>query len=267
MKPFLSWVGNKYRLAEKIIPHLPKGNRLIEPFVGSGAIFLNTDYDYYVLNDINPDLINLFEIIKHTPEHFIAAYKPYFSGEYYSPKAYYELRDRFNQIDEFNMERAALFLYLHRHGFNHLCRYNSKGEFNVSWGNRKDWEQSDDAIYGFSEKAQNAMFMCNDYEVVAKSAEPGDILYCDPPYYRLSDTANFTKYSGDEFTIDDQHKLAEIAEEQSRNGVCVVISNHDTKETRGLYINADILVNFDVFRSFGKNGNFVGELIAIYNGY
>ena len=44
MKPFLKWAGNKYRIIDQICAVLPPGNRLIEPFVGSGAVFLNTDY-------------------------------------------------------------------------------------------------------------------------------------------------------------------------------------------------------------------------------
>ena len=64
MKPFLKWAGGKTRLVDRINEVLPKGKTFIEPFVGSGAVFLNTDYSEYVLSDSNPDLINLYNHLK-----------------------------------------------------------------------------------------------------------------------------------------------------------------------------------------------------------
>ncbi len=55
MKPVLKWAGSKYKIIDKIKAVLPEGERLIEPFVGSGAVFLNTDYREYLLADINSD--------------------------------------------------------------------------------------------------------------------------------------------------------------------------------------------------------------------
>lgn len=50
-KPFLKWAGNKFRIIETIRTMLPQGSRLVEPFAGSGAVFLNTDYERYLLAD------------------------------------------------------------------------------------------------------------------------------------------------------------------------------------------------------------------------
>ena len=60
MKPFLKWAGGKYKIIDKVKSKLPEGARLIEPFVGSGAVFMNTDYESYILADANADLINVF---------------------------------------------------------------------------------------------------------------------------------------------------------------------------------------------------------------
>lgn len=70
-KPFLKWAGGKYRLASVIRAALPQGRRLIEPFVGSGAVFLNMDYSSYVLADANQHLIDLFQLIKYDGVEFI----------------------------------------------------------------------------------------------------------------------------------------------------------------------------------------------------
>ena len=68
IRPFLKWPGGKYRLLSRIRKALHPGKRLIEPFVGSGAVFLNTDYDTYLLADANPDLISLYtQLLEERP--------------------------------------------------------------------------------------------------------------------------------------------------------------------------------------------------------
>ncbi len=125
-RAFLKWAGGKYSLVEEIAERLPAGRVLLEPFVGAGSVFLNTDYDAYVLNDINPDLIGLYNHLKQTPDSFIAEARKLFVAEHNHKAAYYRLRTQFNQADT-SFERALLFLFLNRHGFNGLCRYNKKG--------------------------------------------------------------------------------------------------------------------------------------------
>ena len=71
-RAFLKWAGGKYSLIESIKSFLPEGNVLVEPFVGAGSVFLNTDFDAYILADINPDLISLYNFLKQKPDSFIA---------------------------------------------------------------------------------------------------------------------------------------------------------------------------------------------------
>lgn len=79
MKPFLKWAGSKYKIVDRIKASLPAGKRLIEPFAGSGAVFLNTNYSEYLVADSNSDLINLFQQIKTHGANFIIYAKPVFS--------------------------------------------------------------------------------------------------------------------------------------------------------------------------------------------
>src|SRR5690606_33607777 len=72
LRPFLKWVVGKYRPRHFIRQHLPEGRRLIEPFAGSAAIFLNTEFDRYLIADHNPDLINLSLYVQREGENFIA---------------------------------------------------------------------------------------------------------------------------------------------------------------------------------------------------
>lgn len=132
-RAFLKWAGGKYGLVEDIQRHLPPARKLVEPFVGAGSVFLNTDYDHYLLADINPDLINLYNLLKERPEEYISEAKRWFVAENNRKEAYLSIRAEFNKTDDV-MYRSLAFLYMNRFGFNGLCRYNKKGGFNVPFG-------------------------------------------------------------------------------------------------------------------------------------
>ena len=133
MKPFLKWVGGKYKIIDHILKNLPNGKKLIEPFAGSGAVFLNTDFEEYLIADTNTDLINLYKQVQTNGEDFIAYASALFIPDNNTETKFYTLRSEFNDCTE-PARKAALFVYLNRHCFNGLCRYNSKGKFNVPFG-------------------------------------------------------------------------------------------------------------------------------------
>ena len=135
-RAFLKWAGGKYGLVDTIRRHLPDSELLIEPFVGAGSVFLNTDYPSYQLNDINADLIALYRLLKSRHQHYIADARALFTTQHNQKDAYLSLRQQFNHSTD-PYERSVLFLYLNRHGYNGLCRYNLSGKFNVPFGSYK----------------------------------------------------------------------------------------------------------------------------------
>lgn len=265
MKPFLKWAGGKYRLVELIKKNLPEGNRLIEPFVGSGALFLNTEYSANLLADSNPDLINLFKLIQKEGQGFISYCQGLFVPENNTELAFYQLREEFNATNDLR-RKASLFVYLNRHCFNGLCRYNSKGGFNVPYGRYTKPALPEKEMYYFYEKSQHAVFEVADFITTMEKAKTGDVVYCDPPYVPLSATSSFTSYSKGGFGLDEQNALADMAKKLQKKGITVVISNHDTVFTNEVYHPAKI-ITFDVQRfisSDTKNRNAVGELLAVF---
>src|SRR5437660_1466876 len=133
-KPFLKWAGSKTRLITCLKPYLPIGeHRYVEPFVGSGAVFLNTDYSETLLCDSNEDLINLYTLLKVKRMEFIQACKELFTNQNNAEDRYYSLRNEFNKSKP-GARRSSLFVYLNRHCYNGLCRYNSAGQFNTPFG-------------------------------------------------------------------------------------------------------------------------------------
>lgn len=265
VRPFLKWAGNKFRILDKVQQRLPAGRRLVEPFAGSGAVFLNTDYDSYLLCDSNRDLIELYALIKDQGETFISFARSLFTDRNNAPERFYALREEFNHCEE-REKRAALFVYLNRHGYNGLCRYNAKGGFNVPFGRYKRPYFPADEMLAFHHKAQQAKFLHQDFETTFRQSRPGDVIYCDPPYVPLSNSANFTSYSAGGFTLEQQSRLAELSENAAAKGIPVLISNHNTPYAREIYANAR-LHKFFVQRYISCNGqkrNRAGELLALY---
>lgn len=267
-RAFLKWAGGKYGLSDVIRKMLPEGERLIEPFVGAGSVFLNTDYSEYLLNDINQDLINLYKILQSKPEQFIVDARKIFSSSNNQSDAYYQLRADFNQSKD-TYYRSLLFLYLNRHGYNGLCRYNKSGGYNVPFGKYKRPYFPEEELNYFADKAQKATFVCEGYRSTFARAKSGDVIYCDPPYVPLSKTASFTSYAGNGFGLDEQADLANAAEEVTTSGkISVLISNHDTIWTRKIYEHAnEMKSSIKVARTISQKGNGrkkVAELLALY---
>lgn len=132
-KPFLKWAGGKYTQLADLFVHIPAGKRLIEPFVGGGSVFLNSEkHADYLLADVNPDLINLYQMLAVVPDEVEVKARWMFENMR-SPDGYELIRSEFNAQTLDATERAAAFLYLNRHCFNGLMRYNRANKFNVGW--------------------------------------------------------------------------------------------------------------------------------------
>ena len=264
-RAFLKWAGGKYPLLDDIKRHLPQGECLIEPFVGAGSVFLNTDFSRYILADINSDLISLYNIVKTRTDEYVQASRELFMPETNQAEVYYRFREEFNASQD-PFRRAVLFLYLNRFGYNGLCRYNLRGEFNVPFGRYKKPYFPEAELYHFAEKAQNAEFHCLSYEECMDRADSNSVVYCDPPYAPLSATANFTAYHTNSFSPKEQAHLAEMAEKLVSKQIPVLISNHDTPDTREWYRSAKHF-QVKVRRSISSNGGTrkkVNELLALY---
>ena len=265
VRPFLKWAGNKIRVLHQIKAILPPGKRLIEPFVGSGAVFANLDYARYLLADANPDLIALYRHLQAEGTDFIAYCRSFFTPDNNTSDAFYSLRARFNQTADAR-EKAALFVYLNRHCYNGLCRYNASGGFNTPFGRYARPYFPADEMAHFYARSQRAEFVCAGFRDTMQRAQPGDVVYCDPPYAPLSQKAGFTSYSANRFGLAEQRELARLAEALAGRGVPVVISNHNTEFTRREYAQAEIVV-FDVRRTIScdaSNRGAASELLAAF---
>lgn len=274
IKSPIKWAGGKTRVMPELLKHLPKADCLIEPFVGSGTVFMNTEYRRYVLCDSNRALINFFSVLTRFTNELIDVARSFFTDGNFS-EDYYACRDGFNFIcknqvisSARKIQWAAMFLYLNRHRFNGLYRVNQKGEFNVPFGKYAAPYFPEKEMRLFAEKANDTkpIFLHADFRRSILAALPlghNSVIYCDPPYIPTSKTANFTAY-GKPFTLDDHRALvATLLEVNRQRGTRSIISNSDTPETREIY-SPFRLHALSVRRSVSaKSRDMAGEVIGV----
>jgi DNA adenine methylase len=264
-KSFLKWAGGKKQSVGILVDLIgPVTGRFVEPFVGSCVVSLNVNSSKYILCDINNDLINLYNILKED-DNFINDLRYFFSFYNNDSRKYYECRELFNNTKDLRL-RSLLFVYLNRHCFNGLCRYNKSGLFNVPFGKYKRIYFPEVELLNFRESLVNkSELYCQSFEKTFEMLENEDVCYCDPPYVPVSRTSNFSDYSVGGFSNEQQILLAKLAEKSSCK---IFISNSDTDFTRDIYSKADEIRTIKVSRFISANTDSrkpVYELLAIYN--
>lgn len=270
LSSYLKWAGGKTRLIGAISKHIPAGStRLVEPFAGSGVVALNLANRFtggVVLSDANADLVATHNRVIGDTEAFIAELRKLFTADNNTADAYTRLRDEFNSTTD-EARKASLFVYLNRHGFNGLCRYNKKeGAFNVAFGKNGAPAVPEKEIRSMAERLAGVTVARRDFREALATSVSGDFVVLDPPYSPLTETANFSSYAAGGFSEDDHRDLARLAREASERGATVLVFNHDTKFTRRLYDGASI-TGLNVSRSISANGSSRGkasEILAVY---
>lgn len=255
-RPFLKWAGGKYSLLPELDRLIPAGKRLVEPFVGGGSVFLNSEkHESFLLADINADLINLYQMLEVDHIRVCSLAKILFERAN-SEVAYKELRDEFNNQRMGAPERAAAFLFLNRHCFNGLIRYNRDGFFNVGWGKYEAPYFPEIEIKAFKQKSHKCVFLNAGYRRTLALAGEGDVVYCDPPYEPLPGTAGFTNYAAGGFSWADQISLAESCVAAHQRGAKVLISNSTAPRVLELYEqHGFILHHVDARRAISSKGS------------
>tara|TARA_Y100001958_G_C21149137_1_gene485737 strand:+ start:219 stop:1106 length:888 start_codon:yes stop_codon:yes gene_type:complete len=254
LKPLLKWAGGKSALIPDIKKYIKKFssnlrfNRYVEPFLGSGAVFLSLvedkefEFKGYLLNDINQDLINLYKYVKEDPEKIIRLHKK-IKNDFTKLNNYYEIRDKYNgvnkdgrKVKEYSeSEKAAALMILNKTCFNGLYRVNKQGFFNVPQGKYKNPSfVNDDLIRHISGSLPNIKSITSK-SFLKINYQKNDLIYFDPPYTPMSTTANFTDYASTTFGETEQIELAKKFDELDRSGKHVILSNSKTKFIKDLY--------------------------------
>ena len=269
--PFVKWAGGKRQLLTQIKERMPeKYNNYFEPFVGGGAVTFALLPENALINDINKALINAYRQICNAPEVFLKAIKKLVNEMWEDGKEYYYfLREHYNDKlmkTEFDVELAALFVFINKHCFNGLYRVNGKGLFNVPYNNSRRVSVDENLIMEISEYLQSVKIMDGDFEVACKEAKGGDFVFIDSPYAPLNPTS-FESYTKEGFDIESHKRLAKLFDELTARGCYCMLTNHNTDLINELYGNKGYRIDIvSVKRMINSDAsNRVGEEVIICN--
>ena len=256
--PLLKWVGGKRQILGELISLMPSTyNTYCEPFLGGGALFFALHPSKAIVNDINEELINFYEVVRDDHQALLDIISEYQAKD--CEEFFYEIRALDRDVENFKktskVVKAARTFYLNRTCFNGLYTVNSKGFFNSPYGKPiYKFIIDTDRFVAMSTylKEHNITLCSNTYEYVLDKLKKGDFVYLDPPYDRVS-TTSFTSYSKYDFTQADQHRLRLACDKLNERGVKFMLSNAPTdfiveefKDYHQSFVSASRIVNSKV---------------------
>lgn len=269
--PFVKWAGGKRQLISQIKERMPKSyNRYYEPFVGGGAVIFSLLPENALINDINRSLINTYRQICDKPDIFLQEINKLDKTMWEDGKEYYYfLREHYNDKlmrEEFDVELAALFVFINKHCFNGLYRVNGKGLFNVPYNNSRSVSCDEERIREVSRYLKKVTIMEGDFQSACTNASQGDFVFLDSPYAPLNPTS-FKSYTKEGFDIESHKRLASLYKELTERGCYCMLTNHNTELINELYSDSRFKIDIvRVKRMINSDAsNRVGEEVIICN--
>jgi DNA adenine methylase len=258
VRPLLKWAGGKRQLLPELRPYYPAAfGRYFEPFLGSGAVFLDLhnagllDGREAHLSDINADIIGCYRAVADDVEQVIGRLRDHERSYRTSGGAhFYEVRDhQFNPARSevhasadpaggYTPALAAMLIFLNRTGFNGLFRLNARGAFNVPHGRNANPRICDeDNLRAWSRllRRPGITLTAHGFDAALQRAGRHDFVYLDPPYAPLSGTARFTSYTAAGFGDEAQKRLQREVLRLTARGASVLLSNSAAPQIRALY--------------------------------
>lgn len=258
VRPILKWAGGKRQLLPELRPFYPRRfSRYVEPFLGSGAVFLDLhnagllDGRPVRLSDINADVIGCYRAVRDAPDEVIAALRA-LETDYRAGGAahFYDVRDQsFNPARRaiqasadpasgYTPALAAMLIFLNRTGYNGLFRVNARGEFNVPagrYGNPTICDEANLRAWSGALSRPGVALNVSAFDAALAHAGQDDFVYLDPPYAPLTPTARFTSYTAGGFGAAQQQLLQRAVIALASRGASVLLSNSAAPQIRALY--------------------------------
>lgn len=269
VKPLVKWAGGKRQLLPHIHAALPAGTprRYYEPFIGGGAVLFSLTPAAARVNDLNSELINLYEVVREGVEELISLVSTYPNDAdfFYQLRAVDRDAERFAALSA--TERAARTLYLNKTCYNGLYRVNSAGQFNAPFGRYKNPTICDaDTLRGVHQYLwdNDITFTQGDFAAAVADAGEGDFVYFDPPYDPVNVTSSFTGYQKGGFDRAEQERLKAVCDDLNARGVKFLLSNSATEFIRDLYADysIDTVAATRAINSVGSRRGKVDEVLV-----
>lgn len=207
-------------------------------FQEDGAVLFDLQPKKAIVNDLNTELINVYETIKNSPNELIEELKKFSNDEetFYNIRNIDRDKDKFSQLS--NIQKASRIIYLNKTCFNGLYRVNNSGEFNSPFGRYKNPNIVNEITIQAVSKYFNTsdiIFKNCDFEESINGIEKDSFVYLDPPYDPVSKTSNFTGYNQGGFGDTEQIRIKEMCDKLNKKGVKFLLSNSATPFIKELY--------------------------------
>lgn len=253
----IQWVGGKSQLLPTLHKHFPQGletgeiTTYVEPFFGGGAVFFDIANRYsetleqLIVNDINPNLVNLYRVIQQSPDALIERLtnlrEQYLALDFDGKSAmYYNMREQFNTVitspltndasSEAAVSRAAMLVFINKTCFNALYRVNRRGLLNSPFGKQeKPSFFNEENLRNVHELFKKTTILWGDYSQTFEYAGENTFVYLDPPYRPLTQTASFNAYDSSVFSDNEQVALGGFIHKLDEKGAKIMLSNSDPK--------------------------------------
>ena len=270
LKTFIKWPGNKSKHLRHILPYIPDDyNTYIEPFVGSGALFLNLQQDKWIINDLNRDLIECWKYVKTEDEKIIACFKSF--GKIF------KVMDRESQIlfcrklthllnyVSYSFLKTCIYLLMRNCSYMGNILSNKKYYFHSLDLNINQHrysflnEKYNTNLSNISKFLKQGKIYNKDYKYILSKAEENDFVFLDPPYIEEHDYG-FQYNAGEQLNHSFLDELYHQVKKLDKKRVKWMMTQADTKEIRKLFKEYKIK-RFKVYR-IGKKA-YANELIIM----
>ena len=261
--PVVKWVGGKRQLLDQIMPLLP--HRFVnycEPFFGGGALLFSIQPHKAIVNDINAELIIVYEVIKDHVDDLICSLKKHENTQDYFYKIRDIDRDKCAYQNMTIIEKASRLIYLNKTCYNGLFRVNQAGEFNSPFGHYKNPNIVNEPVLRAVSRYLNnndITILNEDFSKTLERLTKDSFVYLDPPYDPVSDTSSFTGYNKGGFDRNEQIRLKVCCDKLTERKIKFMLSNSATDYIKDLYRDYSISI-VRAKRAINADANKRGEI-------
>lgn len=243
LKPVVKWAGGKRAILPFIKKYIPRFDLYVEPFIGGASVLFDIMPPYAVINDLNAELINMYNAIKYDIEPLISLLNELQMK--HAESTFYEIRNIERDVERYanmsNSFKAARLIYLNKTCFNGLYRVNKQGFFNVPYGKRENptiYDENNIRSISKYLNQNNILIKHGDYKDVLNDVNINDkeiFVYLDPPYMNT-----YTGYTEKGFSYNNQIELRDYCNKLNENGIKFLQSNIYCNEIKELYADYNI---------------------------